>query len=291
VLRRLGRTKWETGLELGRVIWGNDAWPENNRGQHRSLREARAAHTVASAQAAELRDRIDELGYAVLDPHYRAGLIEEIRAGYEKVIDEEAVTADMGPIVPEAVRYVIDPVSQVPQLKQLLTPQLSEVLDAFYGGRWRIGHVRMWRISHLTEEQRRVHHYGNLWHCDQHPTTCIKLFVQITQGVTDENGAFRLRDVPNTRQIMRSGYLGTGKSTGLAARMLQDPSKTICFTAPAGWAAFCNTTRCLHRAGIPPEGMTRGMVQLTFLADPDGPGEDPFARMRPDERVGKGKFA
>lgn len=291
VLRRIGRTKWEAGLALGRMYWGNDAWPENNRGTRRELGGARATGPAAAAEAAELRDRIDRLGYAVLDPGYPDGLIEQIRARYEKIIDEPGDTADMGPIDPEVVRYVINPVAKVPLLKQLLTPQIGGVLDAFYGGRWAIGHVRMWRIAHLTEQQRQVHHYGNLWHCDQHPTTCLKLFVQITEGVTDESGAFRLRDVPNTRQIMRSGYLGTGRSVGPATRMLEDPAKVITFTAPAGWAAFCNTTRCLHRAGIPPEGTTRGMVQLTFRPDPDGPGADPFARMRPDEGVGKGKVA
>lgn len=289
-LRRvLGRTKWETSLEFGRFYWGNDAWPENNRGRRRVLRDSRAAWAPPDTASAEVRDRLDRLGYAVLDPGYPPGLIDEIRAGYDRVIEVDQKTADMGPIVPGVVRYVIDPVSHVPQLRQLLTLQLTAVLDAFYGGRWRIHHVRMWRIGHLTEQQRRVHHYGNLWHCDQHPTTCLKLFVQITEGVTEHNGAFRLHDVPSTRQIMRSGFLGTGHSAGPAVRRLDETDTTVCFTSPAGWAAFCNTTRCLHRAGIPPEGMTRAMVQLTFETDPDGPGPDPFARLLPDAGVGKGK--
>jgi len=37
-----------------------------------------------------------------------------------------------------------------------------------------------------------------------------------------------------------------------------------------GSSAFRDTTRCLHRAGIPPEGITRGMAQFTFAPDPSG---------------------
>jgi hypothetical protein len=316
----LGRAKWQVGLEITRMAWGNDAWTENNRGQAKALAKARAAYAgdragarvpelvgagagmvseqivgkdlaVDRAETERMRSEVDRLGFSVLDPHYPAGLIDEIRAGYEKYIDQEDETADMGPIDPEVVRYVIDPASKVPQLRQLLTPQILDVLDEFYGGRWQIGHVRMWRIEHLTPEQHKSLHYGNLWHCDRHPTNTIKLFVQITENVTDESGAFRLHPIPSTRRIMRTGYLGTGRAVGLARRALDHPKRVVLFTVPAGTTAFVNTERCLHRAGVPPQGMTRGMVQLTFRPAPQPrvPGSDPFEGLELDPNVGKGK--
>jgi len=99
--------------------------------------------------------------------------------------------------------------------------------------------------------ERSFHHYGNLWHCDQHPVTTLKLFIQVTAGVTDEAGAFWFHDVPSTRQIMRSGYLGTGRLSGPAGRMAEDPRRVKLFDSPAGQAGFISTTRCLHRAGVP----------------------------------------
>jgi hypothetical protein len=316
----LGRAKWQVGLEITRMAWGNDAWTENNRGQIKALTTARTAYArdladrpapalvgaggamvpesivgkdpgVDPAESERLRKLVDRLGYAVLDPGYPAGLIDEIRAGYEKFIEEEDGTADMGPIDPEVVRYVIDPASKVPQLRQLLTPQILDVLDEFYGGRWQIGHVRMWRIEHLTAEQHKSLHYGNLWHCDRHPTNTLKLFVQISENVTDEAGAFRLHPIPSTRRIMRTGYLGTGRAIGLARRALDHPKRVVLFTVPAGVTAFVNTERCLHRAGVPPQGMTRGMVQLTFrpAAQPRDRQADPFEGLELDPNVGKGK--
>jgi hypothetical protein len=110
--------------------------------------------------------------------------------------------------------------------------------------------------------------------------------------VTAEGGAFRLHSVPNTRRIMRSGYLGQGWAKGPARAMLDDPALVVPFDVPAGIGAFCNTTRCLHRAGIPPEGTTRGMVQFTFVpADAPRPAGDPFHGLGPDANVAEGKFA
>lgn len=280
-------------LEAARLYWGNDAWPENNRGQRRLLARSRAEPARnADAAAQALAAAAEREGFAVLDPGYRPGLIEQVRAGYEEFIDDPTVTVDMGGRIKDAVRYVLDPVSRVPALRELLNAPVLGALDAYYGGRWRVQHVRMWRIAHLPEPERAFHHYGNLWHCDQHPVSTLKLFVQISDGVTVEGGAFRLHPVASTRRLMRSGFLGQGWAKGPARRSLDDPDRVVPFTAPAGHGAFVNTTRCLHRAGIPPEGATRGMVQFTFLPTPGvRRPDDPLAELPADPNVAEGRTA
>ncbi|WP_152626884.1 hypothetical protein [Streptacidiphilus carbonis] len=290
---RIGRARTIAALELARVYWGNDAWTENNRGQLPMLARRRADPAVVPApEAVERAAGITRLGYGVQDPEYRQGLIDEVRRCYEEIIEDPSATVDMGGRIKEVVRYVVDPLNRVPGMRELLTPTVLDTLDAYYGGRWRVQHVRMWRIGHLTEEQRQVHHYGNLWHCDQHPTSTLKFFVQLNEGVTAEGGAFRMHSVPSTRRIMRSGYLGQHRVVGPARGMLDDPARVVPFDAPAGFGAFCNTTRCLHRAGIPPEGTTRGMAQFTFApADTRNPTDDPFQGVAADPNVAEGKFA
>ncbi|MHA6761684.1 hypothetical protein [Streptacidiphilus sp. PAMC 29251] len=275
------------------MFWGNDAWAENNLGQRKLLSRRRADPAVElDRTGVELATGVARMGYAIQDPSYRDGLIEEVRTGYEEIIQDDAATVDMGGRIKDVVRYVDDPLSRVPAMRELLTAPVLRTLDAYYGGLWRVQHARMWRIKHLTEEQRKVHHYGNLWHCDQHPTSTLKFFVQISDGVTAEGGAFRLHSVPNTRRIMRSGYLGQGWAKGPARAKLDDPALVIPFDVPAGIGAFCNTTQCLHRAGIPPEGTTRGMVQFTFVpADRSNQTGDPFHGLGPDSNVAEGKFA
>jgi hypothetical protein len=288
-----GERRRLVALEAARLFWGNDAWAENNRGQRRLLARSRSRPAVpADAAGRALAAAAERDGFAVLDPAYRPGLIDEVRAEYEALIDDPTVTVDMGGRIKDAVRYVLDPLDRAPVLRELLNAPVLGALDAYYGGRWRVQHVRMWRISHLPEPEQAFHHYGNLWHCDQHPVSTLKYFVQISEGVTAEGGAFRLHPVPSTRRLMRSGFLGQGWAKGPALRHLDDPDRVVPFTAPAGHGAFVNTTRCLHRAGIPPEGTTRGMVQFTFLPTPGARGEgDPLAGLPADPNVAEGRTA
>jgi hypothetical protein len=291
----LSSIRREVSPGCSRLIYGNDAGRLNNIGKSRELaRLRRQCRRPADPQADRLADQVDRLGYALFDPGFRPGLIPEIRDGYARVIADPQACVDMGRRIRGVVRYVKDPVRRVPGLREIVTPQSADVLDAIYGGHWTVLHARMWRISYLPPDERAYHHYGNLWHCDKHPTTTLKLFVQLTDGVTDEAGAFRFHNVPSTRLIMRAGYLGTGRLTGLARRLAEDPRRTNLFDAPAGLAAFCNTTRCLHRAGVPlREGATRGMLQITFgigVGRRSAAG-DAFAHLPPDGNVTEGRYA
>jgi hypothetical protein len=291
----LSSIRREVSPGSSRLIYGNDAGRLNNIGKSRQLaRLRRQCQPPADPQAHQLAGQVDSLGYALFDPGYRPGLIREIQAGYARAIADPRACVDMGGRIKDVVRYVKDPAWRVPGLREIVTPQAADVLDAIYGGHWAILHARMWRISYLPPDERAYHHYGNLWHCDRHPTTTLKLFVQLSDGVTDEAGAFRFHDVPSTRLIMRAGYPGTGRLSGLARRLAEDTRRISLFDAPAGLAAFCNTTRCLHRAGVPQrEGETRGMLQITFGVGvrPRVAGGDAFAQMPPDENIAEGRYA
>ena len=291
----LSSIRREVSPGSSRLIYGNDAGRRNNIGKSRELTRLRSqCQLLADPQAHQLADQVDRLGYVLFDPGYRPGLIQEIQDGYTRVIADPRACVDMGQRIKGVVRYVKDPVRRVPGLREIVTPAAVGVLDAIYGGHWTVLHARMWRISYLPPDERAYHHYGNLWHCDKHPTTTLKLFVQLSDRVTDEAGAFRFHDVPSTRLIMRAGYLGTERLSGLARRLAEDPRRIHLFDAPAGMAAFCNTTRCLHRAGVPlREGATRGMLQVTFgvARGPRAATGDTFTRLPPDRNIAEGRYA
>src|SRR5450432_3562325 len=80
-----------------RLIYGNDAGRVNNFGQNRQLTRLRKqAIPPADPRATELADQVNRLGYALVDPAYPAGLIDEIRDGYERVITDPHACVDMG---------------------------------------------------------------------------------------------------------------------------------------------------------------------------------------------------
>jgi hypothetical protein len=241
---------------------------------------------------------MDSLGFAMWPQRHDPELISRIWAGYQDTIDDDRACLDMGSRIPEAVRYICNPLERIPEIRGLLDEKARSVLDHHYGGHWRVESVRVWRTGYLPPAERRYHHYGNLWHCDQHPISRQKLFVQI-QGdeslARTEDSAFRFHDVKSTRQLMRAGYVGPGQIYGPARRMIEDPNHIIKFDRPSGSAIFCNTTRCVHRAGVPAEGTTRGMVQFMFVAsDTLRPGlldDGDVLDIGPDTGVVPGRFA
>jgi hypothetical protein len=223
-------------------------------------------------------------------PAFPAEIMDPIRRGYENVIEDSTATRDMGARDRSAVRYVVDPMERVPELRLLLNDTVRSALTGYYRTNFYIQHVRMWRIKPLSTDERAQYNYGNLWHCDPHRVTVMKLFVQISEGVSAENGALRMHDIPTTRLIMRSGFISRTRQVALAQRLTEDERRMVVFDGPPGSALIMNPNLCLHRAGVPLPGRTRGMVQLTFdFADHAPPGGDYFAELAPDTNVIEGR--
>lgn len=228
-------------------------------------------------------------GYLRLNPEYPASLIATVQEALPMASDPEYSVA-MGGRIKDAVRYIVDPLSRIPVLREFLTPELIDVTRAWYGTEFRVASVRMWRIAHVPAEERAYHHYGNLWHMDGHDVDTLKMFVQISPGATREGSAFRLVSRPDTRAAVRSGYVDPYRISGHARRVLDD--RAVVFDGAPGSVIFVDTDRCLHKAGIPEPGETRGMVQFMFRAADSGPeGGDYLANLPPDPNVHEGAIA
>jgi hypothetical protein len=283
----------EVVTHFWKAVHGNYAGHDNNLEGRELFRAARAASRAAAKtpQGQELAHQLSTQGWALLDLGLSSETIRAIQSAYEDVINDDQRTVDMGGRIPTSVRYVVDPLDRVPELRESLTPLARDVLDGYYQSQIQLKHVRMWRIEHLPEDEQAFHHYGNLWHTDQHPTSTVKMFLQITDGVNDELGALRLMGRPDTRLVMRSGFVCQGQIVGPARHLVADDARIRLFDAPAGWALFVDTTRCLHRAGVPAAGLTRGMVQMTFEPSLVPTPDDLFDSMPADENVVRGHVA
>lgn len=279
--------RYVASQSVPRLLYGNDAGLANNRDGRAALRRARraASPTPSGAEAQRLAAQLRQNGWVAL-PVFPAEVMDPIRSAYETLIQDTSATHDMGGTLPTCVRYVVDPAVRVPQLGGLLDQLVLEALNAYYRAWCQLLHVRMWRISPLPPGEEGRYHYGNVWHTDLHPTSTVKLFVQISPGVTADNGALRLFGLQRTRSIMRTGYLTRTRALGPARRLLEDQSAPVMFDGPPGSAILVSSCLCLHRAGIPVPGQTRGMVQFTFdVAERPPPGGNHLAALRPDHKV------
>ncbi len=290
-MARLENALWLAARTGPRLAFGNDASVPDNlaaRAEWRRLRLKQAA--VSSSPWGEETGRtLKRRGWVQL-PAFPREVMERILAGYYDHIERAESTHDMGPRDRSAVRYVVDPLHRVPELRALVNDEVKDCLTAYYRTDFRLLHARMWRISSLPEHERLRDNYGNLWHCDHHRITMLKVFIQISEDVSAQNGALRMYDIRTTKSVMRRGYISQGKQVSWAARRLRDDRGMTAFDGQPGSAIAVNANLCLHRAGVPLPGRTRGMVQLTFdIADHPPMDGDYFTDLAPDTNVVEGR--
>jgi hypothetical protein len=249
--------------EIGRLLYGNDAgFVYNVRSRHH-LRRLRASLTVLprAPGGGSAAQRLTDDGYVKLDAPYSPALIAAIQAKFDAAVSDDHrsfATADEG-----ASRRVVEPTETIPELRDLLTDGIQEILLAYYRTYFRVTEVAAWRNCHVKDLVPGTDVFSNLWHCDEYYPYRAKLFVNLTD-VTPASGAFRLHSIRSTRDIMRAGFINRVVMLPRARQMLEDQTRVVYANGPAGSAILCNTNLCAHRAGVPGPGMHRDIVEFKF---------------------------
>ena len=264
--------------EIPRLLYGNDAGLVNNVRARRELSRYRALAPELGRVTNSGAEILKRDGYVRLQPRYDPHLLAVIRTKFHSAIDDASASRGIGPRLREAIRGIVNPLDRIPEVEQLLTPEMRDLICAYYGSHFRVDHVRLWRNNHVSGEFAQQDVYSNLWHNDQEPVTMIKLFVYLTDGVTRETGATRFHTIPNTKQIMRAGYMRRRAILPPARRLLEDERRIMYFEGGVGDACILNPSLCLHRAGVPKVGCHRDIAQFTFL-----PSDRPLSSTWPAE--------
>lgn len=268
--------------ELPRLYYGNDAGFQENYRAWKELRELQARAPVPASGETQ-SDLLRRNGFLPLGKPYPQPLVESIRTKCEALIQSDA-SLPIGPRVKEAIRGIVDPLEHIPELEQLLSPDIRAILHGYYRTHFKIEHVRLWRNVHVEGAAANQDVFSNLWHNDHDPVTLLRLFVYMTDGVTRETGATRFHGIPATKQIMRRGYMRRRAVLPPARRILEDESRMLFFEGDAGSACLLNPQLCLHRAGVPGPGSHRDMIQFT-LAPSDQPLPERWAATMPPDPV------
>jgi hypothetical protein len=266
------------GGEYARLRYGNDAGFANNTRAGRELRRLRHVSPAGSTDAgvnAAARMLNDE-GWLMIDSTADESTLTRIRGRYEELIVDADAAIDLGFATRvDAVRHIIDPMAQIPELGTLFDERVADVVRTAYGTHFAVNAVRVWRTIHIPDSElvrpgrfrraRPVSVMANLFHNDEHPVSTLKYFVQLTPDVGPDTGALRVIPVHSTRRIVRAGYLRPDAVFGPARRLLAANDDVVVFDGAPGSGLLCNSERCLHRAGIPKEGFERAMIQFTLV--------------------------
>jgi len=259
------------GGEAPRVIFGNDAgffnnvrgWAESRR--LRRLMAGRFARLEHDPRALDLRRH----GCVGVDAGFDPALLARIQEKFARLVVDPENSRDLT-WIKNASRGIWRTNRVFPELQNLLTGPIQDVLCGYYGSYFGVKNVRCHRTTSVEAGGREV--YSDHWHNDEDPTTELRIFIYLTNGVTRETGALRYHSIESTREIMRSGYFRRGHIYGRARRLVDDPARIRYFEGNAGSVALFNPEICLHRASIPKPGSHRDIVQITVH-----PSEEPLA--------------
>lgn len=267
--------------EIPRLMYGNDAGFWNNYAARKELVRLRGL-SPGVRPADERGAFLGEQGYLALGVVAPQPIVDHVAERFRTLVVDPAVSQPIGPRLKDAARAIVNPLKRIPEIAQLLTPEIRQVVEAHYGTPFKVNHVRGWRNVAVPAEYQQQDVYSNLWHNDHDPIFMLRLFVYLTDAVTRETGALRFHPIPATKLIMRRGYLRRRAVLPPARRILEDERRIMYFEGGPGSSCLLNPQRCLHRAGVPREGSFRDMVQFT-LSPSEMPLSDDWAMHMPPD--------
>jgi hypothetical protein len=266
-----------------RVVFGNDAGLRNNIAGRRRLTECRSAAPVAgrSSEADAVRRR----GWARFDGHIPIEVVDEATSSFDRLIADPAYCADLGLVVPEAHRYLIDPLHHVPAIAGMLTGSVTDAIEGFYGTHFRVRSVRAYRNTAPGDLRTDVNVHNNVWHVDPELTCDLRYFVYLTGDVEGEAGSLATIDRSESAAILRTGYLDAGHQLRPSQARLRDAAVTL-HAGDRGRAVLIDAQHCLHRAGRVAPGHHRDAVQFWLTPSPEPLSDDWAGRLGPDPAFG-----
>jgi len=281
-LRRLpGKIITPINIKTGRAIYKNGAnFTDNFTGNSR-LQKARKMFKQSSNDniPSSIEDnntiqQLNKLAAARYDKGFEKSIINSIIEEYKKVINDPQHSC----FVDELGRrgrdkghdiYLYDlfnPASSVPSIRKIFTEEFKNFLRLYFQSEFRIEWVNMRRTIHIPQsklEENYPHQpYSLKWHFDGHSTDTLKFFINLSD-VTENDGPLHFLDKERSFQICKQGYFNRF-NYGVGQDVIEDKRYLHKLTGETGSSAFCNTTLCLHRAGVPAKGHTRDILEFNF---------------------------
>lgn len=241
-----------------RIYFGNDAGVKVNKTwkKRTKLLKGTAFSVLLDDRAKTLADQ----GFVPLGYPFDPELVNKIKKQFTQLI---AIQERDG--INKVSREVKPAALLIPELKELLTPEIIKIANTYYGdNNFEVSHVTAWRNYHLGLSGLSKDLYSNLWHNDQSPVGTIKMFLFLSDGVTRENGATKVLNISQTKRVMRSGYLERKYIYGPARKFLNNESNFTFLEGDTGFAFIFNPQLSVHAAGLVGDGKIRDVAVITM---------------------------
>lgn len=270
---------------LGQAVFKNTNGVINNAAGRSDIAKARLFSDYTPTnndQAAELKSK----GYLDLGQIIDEETITSIQDQYADLIESEESYVRQehdGEVYSRSINQIHE---RIPELGELLTDDVKEIVRDYYGSYISVKHLNAWRNYHAPDEVlEETEIYSDSWHCDGMVTNVVKLFVNLSD-VTEADGPFHILSRDSSRKLLSKGY---ERNREEMPDEYVSEDEIVRATGSAGTAMLCTTWNCYHRAGHIAAGNDRDIVQFQFVPAteplPDSPAEwIPQVQTHPSEK-------
>jgi len=247
---------------MGRKLFNNDAGLRYNiLGKISQLKMKKTIDVKGkNAKISEL----DEKGYVSLGIPFKTSDVENVISKYKQTIEDDeysVVRAEYKNKVYSRMIYQV--YKKIPEIANLLTDEIKNMLKEYYKGNFQVHHVLAWRNYHVPPaviEGKKL--LAGNWHCDGRDTSRVTLFINLSD-VTEEHGPLHVQLKQRTKELIKMGF-GGRHNYKLPEEIIEDPNYVVKNIGPSGISVLCNPQLCLHRAGIPGAGKIRDIMEFRF---------------------------
>lgn len=251
---------------IGRFMFGNNAGLLNNiRGKR--LRTSDNSHAISHNSKSLITDGFMRVEQTKEQMQLITDLQKRIVALLSQTKNNPSIVSAGGKGFVDSHVLIKNPSDIFPELKQLITEDIFQLISDYYRNGFALKHLRIWRNYGVDINPQSKNLFSNQWHNDEFVTTRLKLFIYLSNDVDKSKGATEFITREKTTAIMRSfGYLNRDWVSNTVNQKFHDDSFFCRIEGGVGTTFFLNATELLHRAGIPEPGKYRDIIQFEFDA-------------------------
>jgi hypothetical protein len=248
-------------VKVGRKLFCNDGGVISNViGRYVKNRDSKNSkklgfHCNQSPFVEDLKDR----GFAVVDRTASEAAMASLAETWARWASDQETPKD-GRLQLSSVDFSETVNECLPMLRQLVTKEVEDTLESYFGSYSRIINFHIYRNTKALNVSR-LDSYGSTghWHTDGSTSESIKLFFMLSD-VNVNNGPMEIISRKDTRKVFQSTKFSFPDKKGQTVRYIGDECKIISLQGKRGSSFYALTNDILHRATVPDEGEFRDLI-------------------------------